>query len=274
MFTDAPKRILCIHDLSGAGRSSLAVVTSVLAVMGHQPVMLPTALLSTHTGGLGTPARLATEGWCSAALDHYHSLEMEFDCIYSGYLASEAQVSLVEKAFDLWPRAIKVVDPVMGDGGKLYSGLTPGLCQALRRLCSRADLVVPNLTEACFLLDEPMPSQLTREQAQALAARLGEQYPAAVVTGLPVGRFLMNAGVQKGRSPFTVQRVKIGRSYPGTGDLFGSILVGALLEGQALSAAADLAADFVADAIAATPEEADSRYGVQFEPMLGRLAKR
>ena len=223
--------------------------------MGHQPVMLPTALLSTHTGGLGTPARLATEGWCSAALDHYHSLEMEFDCIYSGYLASEAQVSLVEKAFDLWPRAIKVVDPVMGDGGKLYSGLTPGLCQALRRLCSRAD-------------------QLTREQAQALAARLGEQYPAAVVTGLPVGRFLMNAGVQKGRSPFTVQRVKIGRSYPGTGDLFGSILVGALLEGQALSAAADLAADFVADAIAATPEEADSRYGVQFEPMLGRLAKR
>ena len=180
----------------------------------------------------------------------------------------------MEKAFDLWPRAKKVVDPVMGDGGKLYSGLTPGLCQALRRLSSRADLVVPNLTEACFLLDEPMPAQLTREQAQALAARLGEQYPAAVVTGLPVGRFLMNAGVQKGRSPFTVQRVKIGRSYPGTGDLFGSILVGALLEGQALSAAADLAADFVADAIAATPEEADSRYGVQFEPMLGRLAKR
>ena len=109
---------------------------------------------------------------------------------------------------------------------------------------------------------------------EALAARLGEQYPAAVVTGLPVGRFLMNAGVQKGRSPFTVQRVKIGRSYPGTGDLFGSILVGALLEGQALSAAADLAADFVADAIAAPPEEADSRFGVQFEPMLGRLAKR
>ena len=81
MFTDAPKRILCIHDLSGAGRSSLAVVTPVLAVMGHQPVMLPTALLSTHTGGLGDPARLATEDWCSAALDHYHSLEMEFDCI-------------------------------------------------------------------------------------------------------------------------------------------------------------------------------------------------
>ena len=114
----------------------------------------------------------------------------------------------------------------------------------------------------------------TEAAAQALAARLGEQYPAAVVTGLPVGRFLMNAGVQKGRSPFTVQRVKIGRSYPGTGDLFGSILVGALLEGQALSAAAALAADFVADAIAATPEEADSRFGVQFEPMLGRLAKR
>ena len=87
----------------------------------------------------GRPARLATEDWCSAALDHYQSLELEFDCIYSGYLASEAQVSLVEKAFDLWPRAIKVVDPVMGDGGKLYRGLTPGLCQALRRLCSRAD---------------------------------------------------------------------------------------------------------------------------------------
>lgn len=95
----------------------------------------------------------------------------------------------MEKAFDLWPRAIKVVDPVMGDGGKLYRGLTPGLVPGAAPPVQPADLVVPNLTEACFLLDEPMPSQLTREQAQALAARLGEQYPAAVVTGCRWGGF-------------------------------------------------------------------------------------
>ena len=96
-----PKKILCIHDLSGVGRCSLAVILPVLSVMGFQPVALPTVVLSTHTGGLGTPARLDGSAYGMAALEHYQELGLQFDCIYTGYLGGEAQVALAEKAFAL-----------------------------------------------------------------------------------------------------------------------------------------------------------------------------
>ena len=130
-----PKKILCIHDLSGVGRCSLAVILPVLSVMGFQPVALPTVVLSTHTGGLGTPARMDGSAYGMAALEHYQALELQFDCIYTGYLGGEAQVALAEKAFALWPAAYKVVDPVMGDNGKAYSTVTPALIERIRSLC-------------------------------------------------------------------------------------------------------------------------------------------
>ena len=105
-----PKKVLCIHDLSGMGRCSLAVILPVLSVMGVQPVALPTVVLSTHTGGLGTPARLDGSTYGQQALEHYHALGVEFDCIYTGYLGGEAQVALAEKAFAYWPAAKKVVE--------------------------------------------------------------------------------------------------------------------------------------------------------------------
>ena len=120
-----PKKVLCIHDLSGVGRCSLAVILPVLSVMGIQPVALPTVVLSTHTGGFGTPARLDGCAYGEAALEHYRELGLSFDCIYTGYLGGEEQAALAEKAFDLWPSAYKVVDPVMGDNGKAYSTVTP-----------------------------------------------------------------------------------------------------------------------------------------------------
>ena len=112
-----PKKILCIHDLSGMGRCSLAVILPVLSVMAAS-LWPATVVLSTHTGGLGTPARLDGAAYGLAALEHYRELGVEFDCIYTGYLGGEEQVALAEKAFDLWPAARKVVDPVMGDNGK------------------------------------------------------------------------------------------------------------------------------------------------------------
>mgnify|MGYP000520891545 CR=1 FL=1 len=115
------------------GRCSLAVILPVLSVMGCQPVALPTVVLSTHTGGLGTPARLDGAAYGLAALKHYRELGVEFDCIYTGYLGGEEQVALAEKAFDLWPAARKVVDPVMGDNGKAYSTVTPALIDRMTR---------------------------------------------------------------------------------------------------------------------------------------------
>ena len=166
-MTNAPKTVLTIHDLPGFGRAALSVIVPVLSTLGVQTVALPTAVLSTHTGGLGTPAKLANPGYGPAALEHYHRLGVKFDCIYSGYLADAAQAKLVERAFELWPRAFKVVDPVLGDGGRLYSGLGADMVPAMYSLCSKADLIVPNVTEAALLLGDPLPGVGSAEQAAA-----------------------------------------------------------------------------------------------------------
>ena len=238
-----PKKILCIHDLSGVGRCSLAVILPVLSVMGLQPVALPTVVLSTHTGGLGTPARLDGCAYGEAALEHYHALGLDFDCIYTGYLGGEAQVALAEKAFALWPSAHKVVDPVMGDNGKAYATVTPELISRIRQLCRSANLILPNYTEAQLLLQR--------------------------TPGLPLGKYIGCAG--SGSDRFVIKKLHIDRSFPGTGDLYGAVLIGSLIQGNALSAAADNAAEFVSLAIQNTPAGQDTRFGVWFEPLLPRL---
>ena len=265
-----PKKVLCIHDLSGMGRCSLAVILPVLSVMGVQPVALPTVVLSTHTGGLGTPARLDGCAYGEQALEHYHALGVEFDCIYTGYLGGEDQVALAEKAFALWPAAKKIVDPVMGDNGKAYSTVTPALIDRIRALCGAADLILPNYTEAQILLQrQPQTELLTDEAAQALADELTALAPGAVVTGLPLGKYIGCAG--SGKDRFLIKKLHISRSFPGTGNLYGAVLIGSLLQGNALSAAADNAAEFVALSIQNTPAAQDTRYGVWFEPLLPRL---
>ena len=195
---------------------------------------------------------------------------MEFDCIYTGYLGGEEQVALAEKAFDLWPAARKVVDPVMGDNGKAYSTVTPALIDRMRGLCRRADLILPNYTEAQLLLQQqPVTEQLDDAAAQALADALQPLAPNAVVTGLPLGKYIGCAGT--GTDRFVIKKLHISRSFPGTGDLYGAVLIGSLLQGNALSAAADNAAEFVSLAIQGTPCTQDTRFGVWFEPLLPRL---
>lgn len=270
METYEPKRILCIHDLSGAGRCSLAVILPVLAAMGHQPVALPTAVLSTHTGGLGTPARMESATYGIDALHHYRDIGLNFDGIYSGYLATPAQADVVSEAYALWPGARKLVDPVLGDGGARYGTLPAEMVDAMRELCRRADLILPNYTEAHLLLERDFPDADPDEAgAQLLADDLLTLSPAVVVTGLPMGKYIACAGA--GPERFVQKKLHLDRSFPGTGDLFGAMIAGSLARGNALSAAADAAAGFVASAIQNTAPDADPRLGVWFEPLLGRL---
>ncbi len=268
--TTEPKKVLCIHDLSGFGRCSLSVILPVLSVMGVQPVALPTVLLSTHTGGFGQPARLDGAAYGQAALQHYHQLGISFDLIYTGYLGGEEQAALAQLAFNLWPQAHKVVDPVLGDGGHAYSTVTPAFIQRMRDLCRQADLILPNCTEVSLLLDAPLPEgEITPDTAQALADKAASLAPNAVVTGLPMGSYIGCAGGGKDR--FVLKKLHLDRNFPGTGDLYGAVLVGSLLQGNALSAAADNAAEFVSLAIQATPADQETRCGVWFEPLLPRL---
>lgn len=203
-----------LHPRSfGVGRCSLAVILPVLSVMGVQPVALPTVVLSTHTGGFGTPARLDGCDYGMAALEHYRELGLEFDCIYTGYLGGEAQAAIAEKAFDLWPAAKKVVDPVMGDNGKAYSTVTPEFIDRMRTLCQRADLILPNVTEAGLLLrKETLPENFDEAGAQALADELTTLAPDAIVTGVAMGKYIGCAGA--GRDRFVIKKLHIERSFP------------------------------------------------------------
>ena len=264
-----PKKVLCIHDLSGVGRCSLAVILPVLSVMGVQPVALPTVVLSTHTGGFGTPARMDGAAYGMAALEHYHDLGLDFACIYTGYLGGEEQIALAEKAFDLWPAARKIVDPVMGDNGHAYSTVTPAFIDRMRELARRADLILPNATEAALLLQKDAAAgPLDDDAAQALADELAALAPNAVVTGLPrqIHR-LCRFRPGPLRHPEAAHRPQ----FPRHGRPVRSRSHRLAHPGNALSAAADNAAEFVSLAIQKTPADQDTRFGVWFEPLLPRL---
>ena len=158
----------------------------------------------------------------------------------------------------------------MGDNGKAYATVTPELISRIRQLCRSANLILPNYTEAQLLLQRtPVDDPLDDAAAQALADELTALAPSAVVTGLPLGKYIGCAG--SGSDRFVVKKLHIDRSFPGTGDLYGAVLIGSLIQGNALSAAADNAAEFVALAIQKTPCDQDTRFGVWFEPLLPRL---
>ena len=273
-MSNAPKTVLAIHDLPGFGRAALSVIVPVLSCLGVQAVALPTAVLSTHTGGLGTPAKLSNPGYGPAALAHYQRLGLRFDCIYSGYLADPTQAKLVEQAFELWPRALKVVDPVLGDGGRLYKGLGADMVPAMYNLCSKANLIVPNVTEAALLLGDPLPGVGSSEQAAEQAARLTRIAPQVAVTGgtgLSDGRCIGCVRAARGGQGYSVKTPLIPRMYHGTGDIFGAVLVGRILQGNVPQAAVQAAAAFVSECIRQTPEGTDERLGVWLEAALPKL---
>ena len=273
-MSNAPKTVLAIHDLPGFGRAALSVIVPVLSCLAVQAVALPTAVLSTHTGGLGTPAKLSNPGYGPAALAHYQRLGLRFDCIYSGYLADPTQAKLVEQVFELWPRALKVVDPVLGDGGRLYKGLGADMVPAMYNLCSKANLIVPNVTEAALLLGDPLPGVGSSEQAAEQAARLTRIAPQVVVTGvtgLSDGRCIGCVGAARGGQGYSVKTPLIPRMYHGTGDIFGAVLVGRILQGNVPQAAVQAAAAFVSECIRQTPEGTDERLGVWLEAALPKL---
>ena len=270
---EKPRRAAVINDLSGAGKCSLTVMLPVLSALGCETSVLPTAVLSTHGGFKDPVYRDLTDDMLKTA-QHWKREGAAFEGICSGYLSSREQIDTVREIFELFTdehsRPLRLVDPVMGDNGKAYSTVTPAFIDRMRQLCRRADLILPNATEAGLLLEKELPAQLDEESARALADELAASLtPNVVVTGLQLDKYIACAGA--GRDRFVVKKLHIARSFPGTGDLYGAVLIGSLIQGNALSAAADNAAEFVALAIQKTPCDQDTRFGVWFEPLLPRL---
>ncbi len=154
-----PPRVAAIHDLSGFGRCSLTVILPVLSAMKVQVCPVVTAVLSTHTGGLGDVVVQDLTGMLKPTLEHYKRLGIQFECVYSGWLGSPEQIGLCLDYFKSWPEALAVVDPVMGDHGKPYRTSTPEMIAQMGKLVAVADVITPNLTEAALLLGEVLPAR-------------------------------------------------------------------------------------------------------------------
>lgn len=273
-------RVAAIHDMSGFGRCSLTVAIPVLSAMGVQCCPLPTAFLSTHTGGFTGFTFLDMTEEMPKVAAHWQELDLRFHAIYSGFLASERQIGIVSDFIRTFRRSdtLVVIDPVMGDDGKAYQTYTSALCSGMTHLAELADVITPNLTEAAFLLGRPY-DQLPQEETglQELVRELGLHGRRSVVlTGVSLspgktGAMCFDAKTSRTE---TVQVDMIAHPLLGTGDIFASVLTGALVRGDTLFSAAAQAADFVrACAVHTAAQDLPLREGVDFEPMLGLLTK-
>ena len=272
------KRVLAIHDISCVGRCSLTVALPILAVGGLDTGVMPTAILSTHTGGFqGYTYRDLTED-IRPASSHWKSLGLRFDALYSGFLGSYDQIDLVAGLMmDFHSEGtLRMVDPVMADNGRLYATYTKEMAQGMHRLCRKADIITPNMTEACILLDIPYKQEgFTQIETEEMLRRLCDIGPRQVVlTGVTLGR------EQLGTAAYDAQKNEISYAfedrYPGifhgTGDILASALLCGLMNGKSLKDAAALAVKFTHRCIACTIQSnQELRYGVRFEAALPYL---
>ena len=274
-----PPRVAAIHGLAGFGRSSLAAVIPTLSAMGVQVCPIPTAVLSTHTGGLGDVELRDLSDYISPCVAHYKRLELAFEGIYSGFLSTAAQAADVRRMIEAYPDALAVVDPVMGDHGKTYRTCTPELTDAMRGLVGAADLITPNPTEASILLREAFAHQpFTSQNLKSMLVRLAELGPRyVVITGVEMAAGgCASVGYDRDQNAFwKVGYDYVPTSYPGTGDIFASVLTGSMVTGESFPMAMDRATRFDELVIKTTfSYGSDTRHGVMLEKCLEWLTHR
>ncbi|MDD3115205.1 MAG: pyridoxamine kinase [Anaerovibrio sp.] len=270
------KRIALINDMTGFGRCSIAVELPLISAMKIQACPLPTAILSVHTGfpehyidDYTDRMRPYMENWAANGL--------EFDGICTGFLGSVEQINIVEEFIRRFKKSSTkvMVDPVMGDYGRLYSSYTPEICQEMKRLLHCADLVTPNLTEACRLLDEEYPADgnITEEALEKMARALSERGPGQVViTGLHMKGQVMNFVYEKNGRQAALSEPKVGGDRSGTGDAFAAIVAGGMVNGLELQEAVAKAAAFITKSLRYTQElDLPWNYGLAFEEYLTEL---
>ena len=271
------KRIITVQDISCVGKCSLTVALPVISAMGVETCVLPTAVLSTHTAFKGFTFRDLTND-IAGITSHWKQEKIHFDAIYTGYLGSFEQINLMMsliKDFGGGDTRV-IVDPCMADNGSLYSGFTQDFAFAMAGLCAKADVIVPNLTEASFLLGIPYISQgYTKEYIEDLLKKLSALGSRRVVLkgvsfdDKKIGIACYDSETEKITWYF---HEKMPQNFHGTGDIFASVLTGAIVRGLPLDKACRLAADFVVEAIKATLSHRDYNwYGVDFESAIPKL---
>ena len=269
------KRIALVNDVTGFGRCSVAVELPLISALKVQACPLPTAILSCHTG---FPTHFIDDytSRMRPYMEDWQQNGVQFDGICTGFLGSAEQIAIVADFIRMFkqPGTRVMVDPVMGDYGKLYSSYTQEMCDGMKRLLALADIVTPNLTEACRLLDRPYPAggRVEAAELEYMAAELAAQGPSQVViTGLSEGEMIENFVYEAGRGTLLREK-KIGGDRSGSGDAFAAIVAASLVRGASLTDAVKKAADFISKCLAyAVALDLPWNYGLPFEEYLTEL---
>ena len=268
------KRILTIEDISCVGQCSLTVALPILSACGQEACILPSAVLSTHTGGFtGFSFRDLTED-IPAIRKHWEKENINFDYIYTGYLGSLLQIGYVKDIFAVFAKngCKTIVDPAMGDHGKLYPLFDEAYAAAMAELCAQADIMIPNITEACFMTGHPYREEYDEAYVDELLAKLGAMGKGTVVlTGVGYSPDSTGVVIYRNGQKWHYSHRQEPKSYHGTGDIFASAFVGAVAGGKSMEDAAAIAAEYVALCIRKTIQDPDHWYGVKFEAVLGDL---
>lgn len=273
------KRVVTIQDISCLGKCSLTVALPIISAMGVEAAVVPTAVLSTHTMFKEFTFRDLT-GDIAPISAHWQRERFAFDAIYTGYLGSFEQLRLMSEFFDTFKteNTLIFIDPVMGDYGRLYTGFTPEFAAEMAKLCAKADVIVPNMTEAAFMLGIPYRETYNEAYAQDVLRRLcALGAKKAVLTGASyrpgqIGVLTYDSATDSFSSYF---HERVDASYHGTGDVFASTCVGALMNGLSLEESLKIAADYTVECIRITEAEpGHNTYGVNFECAVPYLLRR
>lgn len=276
------KKVAAIHDLSGYGRASLTTIIPILSNMKVQVCPVPTAILSTHTGGFEGYSFIDLTDYMQEHIAHWKRLDLEFDCIYSGFLGSPKQIEIVADFIDYFGKKSKfiVVDPVMGDNGKLYSTMDNEMVVGMRNLIKKADIITPNFTEVMYLLGKEYDKNIDIEKVKEYLKDLSNMGPKIVIaTSVPeIEENKMDkktSVVAYDRENDIFWRVScryIPASYPGTGDAYTSVVIGSLLQGDSLPMAIERGVQFITQCIMASYGfKYPKKEGVLLEKMLDVL---
>ena len=271
------KKVVTVQDISCVGKCSCTAALPILSACGIETVVLPTALLSAHTDGFGENTFLDLTSEMKRISEHWKSIGLSFDCIYSGYLGSCEQTKFLLSFIDDFKKegTLTVIDPVMGDGGRLYKYFDHSFISDMRTLCKKADIITPNLTEACMLANIPFCETYSEGHIGAIFSALyalGAKN--IVITGVKFDSDTIgyaytdeNGGIGTIKEPFH-RNVR----FAGTGDVFASALVGMAMSGADFTQSVRLAAEFTEKCIDRTDDKTkDFYYGLSFEACLGAL---
>ncbi len=267
-------RILTIQDISCLGQCSMTVALPILSACGQETCIIPSAVLSTHTGGFSFPTIRDISMDIPAIRNHWEKEAVSFDAIYTGYLGTKEQIQDVAHVFDtmLRPGGKIIVDPAMADHGKLYSGFDMEYARAMGELCKKADVILPNLTESCLLTEAEYRETYDEAYIADVLAKLhGMGMKQVVLTGVSFHPEETGVMLSDGSCTYYYRHKKLKRSYHGTGDIYASAFVGSWMGGKSMEEAIGIAADYACECIQATIGDESHWYGTKFESVLFTL---